>query len=215
MFASAIQGYEEIEMNTYKFHDELPLMRQRGRILKAPERSIIFSAVELLEAAKAEAQKRFDDAEAEWKRQQEAGYRQGNEDARRQTILHHWKTIANTVAYLETLQEQMVETIVQIVRTLIQAAPPAERVLQLASAAIDRLRQQSWVVLCVHPEDIDGVNSLLESWKGQLPQGMRVETRSSEDVGKGDCVLESPIGRIDASLETQLSVIQEQMQRTL
>ncbi|QQY07599.1 MAG: hypothetical protein JMM75_03005 [Candidatus Xiphinematobacter sp.] len=110
----------------------------------------------------------------------------------------------------------MAETIIEAVRILIQTTPDAERVLQLAAAAVERLQQQSWIVLCVHPEDIDGVNILLEGWKKIfLPRQMRVETRSSEEVGRGDCVLESPIGRIDVSLEAQLKVIQEQMQEML
>lgn len=203
-------------MNSYKFHEELPLMRQQGRVLKASDHSVVATAIELLEIAKTEAQKRREEAEVEWKLQQEMGYRQGREQARREAILHHWTIIANTVSYLSVLQEQMVETILEAVRIIIQETPASERVLQLAAAAVERLRQQAWVVLCVHPEDLDGVNILLEGWKKKcLPKQMRVETRASEEIGKGNCVLESPIGRIDASLDTQLQVIQEQMRGIL
>jgi type III secretion protein L len=191
-------------------------MHQQGKILKASSYRVVSSAIELLEAAKTEAQKRRQEAEIEWGLQQRLGYQQGSERARREAIRHHWTVIANTLEYLNTLQEQMVETIVEAVRILIQTTPAAERVLHLATAAVERLRQQSWIVLCVHPEDIDGVNILLEGWKKIfLPRQMRVETRSSDEVGRGNCVLESPIGRIDASLEAQLQVIQEQMREAL
>jgi len=203
-------------MNLYRFHKELPSMHQRGKVLKASSYKVVSSAIELLEAAKIKAQKRRREAEVEWKLQQRLGYQQGSEEARLEAIRHHWTIIASTLEYLNALQEQMVETIVEAVRILIQTTPAAERVLQLATAAIERLRQQSWIVLCVNPEDIDGVNILLEGWKKIfLPRQMRVEARSSEEVERGDCVLESPIGRIDASLEAQLQVIKEQMQEVL
>ncbi|QQY08477.1 MAG: type III secretion system stator protein SctL [Candidatus Xiphinematobacter sp.] len=203
-------------MNTYRFHKELPPVHQQGKILKASSYKTVSSAIELLEISKTEAQKRRQEAEVEWRRQQELGYQKGSEMARQEAMRHHWATIANTLDYLSALQEQMAETIIEAVRILIQTTPDAERVLQLAAAAVERLQQQSWIVLCVHPEDIDGVNILLEGWKKIfLPRQMRVETRSSEEVGRGDCVLESPIGRIDVSLEAQLKVIQEQMQEML
>jgi type III secretion protein L len=202
-------------MNTHRFHGELPLLSQKGRILKAADVDVVSSAIELLEAAKEEEQRKRHEIQEEWQRQKEEGFRQGSEEAKRQLVVHYWKTIASTVAYLEAMQEQIAEAIVRAVRTLIESAPPAERAIQLATAAVERLRQQAWIVLCLHPDDVDPVNKLLENWKTQLPRSMRVETRASEEVGKGDCVLESPIGRIDASLDTQIHIIQEQLKKTL
>lgn len=202
-------------MNTYRFHNELPLLSQQGRILKASKLRIVSTAIELLETTKAEVKRKHQESQEEWNRQREIGFLQGSDIARREAIIHHWKMIISTVAYLESIQEQMAEAILQGVRTLIQTTPPPERALQLATAAVERLRQQAWVVLCLHPEDVDSVNGLLESWKTQLPRNMRVETRASEEVSRGDCVLESPIGRIDASLEMQLNVIRDQMQKSL
>jgi type III secretion protein L len=202
-------------MNTHSFHDELPLLSQKGRILKSVDANVVCSAIEILEAAKAEEQRKRQAMQEEWQRQVEAGFRLGIEEAQRKIATHYWSMVSNTVAYLEAIQGKMADTIVQAVRTLIQAAPPAEQALQLATAAVERLRQQAWIVLCLHPDDVDSVNSLLEKWKTQLPRNMRVETRASEEVRRGDCVLESPIGRIDASLETQLSILQEQLKKTL
>jgi type III secretion protein L len=202
-------------MNTHRFHNELPLLSHKGKILKAADVGVVSHAMELLEAAKNEEQKKRYEIQEEWQRQKEAGFRQGKEEARRQLIVHYWKTVTSTIEYLETMQEQMADAIVRAVRTLIQSAPPAERAIQLATGAVERLRQQAWVVLCLHPDDVDSVNRLLEDWKIRLPRNMRVETRASEEVGRGDCVLESPIGRVDASLETQINIIQEQLKNTL
>ncbi len=202
-------------MNTHKFHSELPLLKQKGRILKAGDVGIVSSAIELLEAAKKEEQRSRQEMQEEWQRQKEAGFLQGSEEAKKQMVVHYWKTIGSTVAYLETMQEEIATAIVRVVRTLIESAPPAERALQLATAAVERLRQQAWIVLCLHPDDVDSVNRLLEDWKTHLPRSMRVETRASEEVRRGDCVLESPIGRIDASLETQITIIQDQLKKAL
>ncbi len=216
MRANAYRRYDERkEMNTHRFHDKLPLLSQKGRILKPVDAGVVCSAIEILEAAKAEEQKRRQAMQEEWQRQIEAGFRLGTEEAQRKMAIHYWSVVSNTVGYLEAIQGQIAETIVQAVRTLIQAAPPAEQALQLATAAVERLRQQAWIVLCLHPDDVDSVNSLLERWKTQLPRNMRVETRASEEVGRGDCVLESPIGRIDASLETQINILKEQLRKTL
>lgn len=202
-------------MNTHRFDSELPLLMQKGRVLKVADVGIVSSAIELLNAARKEEQQKRQEMQEEWRQQQEAGFLQGTEAAKRQIMTHYWKTVVSTVAYLETLQEQLAETIVQAVRTLVQSAPPAERAIALATAAVDRLRQQAWIVLCLNPADVDPVNRLLENWKKLLPQNMRVETRASEEVKRGDCILESPIGQIDASLDAQISVIQEQLREAL
>jgi type III secretion protein L len=202
-------------MSTRSFHDELPLLQQSKKILKANESNAISAAIKLLEAAKEDIKKKKKEIQQERKLEKKAGFEEGQENARKEAILHHWKTVINTVTYLESMQEEMAKAISHAVRKLIQTAPPAEQAIQLATAAVERLRQQAWVVLCLHPEDVDAVNRLLENWKTHLPQNMRVETRASKEIHRGDCVLESPIGRVDASLETQLSIIQEQMQKML
>jgi flagellar biosynthesis/type III secretory pathway protein FliH len=64
------------------------------------------------------------------------------------------------------------------------------------------------VVLRVHPDDWAAVERTRPEWLARIAAGANVRVVADESVGRHGCVVETPVGRLDARLETQLDALE-------
>jgi flagellar biosynthesis/type III secretory pathway protein FliH len=64
------------------------------------------------------------------------------------------------------------------------------------------------VVLRVHPDDLAAVERTRPEWLARVAAGANVRVVADESVGRHGCVVETPVGRLDARLETQLDALE-------
>ena len=64
------------------------------------------------------------------------------------------------------------------------------------------------VVLRVHPDDIAAVERTRPEWLARVAAGANVRVVADASVGRHGCVVETPVGRLDARLETQLDALE-------
>jgi flagellar assembly protein FliH len=165
----------------------------------------------IAEAAEATAQARVAEAmRAGW----DQGYAAGLEQAQqaqaattaRLAALIHGAAVAQEES-LRNLDEAVVALALaltrQIVQHEVQIAP--ETILQVARAALRELSAEAEVVIRAHPGDV----ALLESRRHQLdlPASVSVSVVADTDVAPGGCLIESGVGRVDATIDTQLERI--------
>lgn len=64
------------------------------------------------------------------------------------------------------------------------------------------------VVLRVHPDDLAAVERTRPEWLARVAAGANVRVVADASVGRHGCVVETPVGRLDARLETQLDALE-------
>jgi flagellar biosynthesis/type III secretory pathway protein FliH len=64
------------------------------------------------------------------------------------------------------------------------------------------------VVLRVHPDDLAAVEMTRPDWLARVAAGANVRVVADASVGRHGCVVETPVGRLDARLETQLDALE-------
>lgn len=97
----------------------------------------------------------------------------------------------------------------EIARAALDESAQMDESVVRASArrAFSRLRRARCLVLRVHPEDVGAVSAAVHTW---LPDGAAVETLdvlADEVIARGGVVVESELGRVDATLDTTLAVL--------
>lgn len=86
-------------------------------------------------------------------------------------------------------------------------------ILPLVRKALLKVKDQPEVVLRVSPQDYDLILLARAEFQALLEGSMAVlEVRSDENLGQGDCILETPNGSVDARVATQLEVIRSAVQ---
>ncbi len=104
-----------------------------------------------------------------------------------------------------TLARRMAERIVG--RTLTFApALMADIVAQTLAAS---RAQTGAVVLRVHPEDLAAIEAARARWAVQVPDTVQLRVVADAAVGRHGCVVDTPVGRLDARLDTQLAALEK------
>lgn len=86
-------------------------------------------------------------------------------------------------------------------------------ILPLIRKALLKVKEQPEVVIRVSPSDYDLVLLARAEFQTMLEGSSAVlEVRSDEQLGAGDCILETPNGNVDARVATQLEIIRQAVQ---
>jgi len=70
------------------------------------------------------------------------------------------------------------------------------------------------VVLRVHPDDLLAVEHARPQWLQRLSATTSVRVVADASVGRNGCVVETPVGRLDARLQTQLDALERALRGT-
>jgi type III secretion system HrpE/YscL family protein len=185
---------------------DLPPVLLPGTVVKAKELKILLGITEAMEASRAktsEIQASLDRMSEDARSRGEAA---GLEEGRMEAAIHHWKTVLATVSYLRGIQDSIANVVTDSVRKIITELPPRERISGIVTRALQDLVANQSVMISIHPDDESAVIGAVASMKGTLPEG-NLEVRLRIDLAPGSCLIETPFGQIDASLEAQLKAL--------
>ena len=78
----------------------------------------------------------------------------------------------------------------------------------IAVEAVASCRTRDGVIqLRVHPEDLAAVVAARAALAGRLGAGATLELHADEGVARHGCIVDTPVGRVDARLATQLAAL--------
>lgn len=178
-----------------------------GTVLKSSEAFQLAEAESMLAAAKDIEQRSKEEAAKEAEIQRQEGYRKGLQEGLLEARVHNLETVAATAKMLAGVHQQICDVVTTCLRTLLKDMPPAQRIEQAATLALETVNLQQIVVLCVNPAELREAVPVSQKLSELMSGGARVECRAREDVEPGDCLLETPMGIIRCALEDQLALI--------
>ena len=176
----------------------------QGKIIKAAEHGQLLRAKEVLAQAEREAQRIVADAEevrAEAKRQ---GYRDGLQEGQRQAAAQMLETVAGAVDYLAGLEHQLAGVVLTAVEKIVRGFDDETLALAAVGNALKLLGQGQRIKLKASPQT---AARLAERLPAEFPKANFVAVIPDPQLGDGDCVLESEVGIVNASVDCQLEAI--------
>jgi type III secretion protein L len=190
---------------------DIPPLLHSGKVVKAADLRLLREATEVLEKAREHAAEVNDSLGRVEEEARSRGESLGLEEGRREAAVQHWKTVLSTVSYLGKIEDALIRTVTDSLRRIVMEIPPQERIVQLVGRALQDLSAVQKVVVNVHPDDVRVVTSEVNALEPSLPAGVVIEVRQRPDLSPGSCLLETPLGVVDASLEAQLQAMHESL----
>ncbi len=172
-------------------------------------------AIDDLRAVEAELQELIDRAqtaveEAEERAEsiREQARTQGRNEAMEECMEHLAAARSEYTVLRQRAEQDMVTLAFRIARRLIGRTIELdpEVVRDIVGTALVKARGREEIVVCVHPEDL----RYIEQWRDEYTRsldGVPVYFDSDPELERGDAVIETESGRIDARLESQLEVL--------
>jgi flagellar assembly protein FliH len=148
-----------------------------------------------------------------WQAEKQQLIATGKEEA----LAHYQEFIHEAKHLVETAHRQFYEQIESSQETILHIGlKVAERILgkkleenddyfvSLVQRAMKEVREQSEVKLYVHPAYYEAVTQQKDELKAVFSQPVDLFIYPDEQMPEGGCMIETPFGRIDASVDTQL-----------
>ncbi|MDR2441950.1 MAG: HrpE/YscL family type III secretion apparatus protein [Deltaproteobacteria bacterium] len=185
----------------FLLNGQAPTIAPGVKLIKAPEASAFLSALELsakMEAMKIESAKRAEEA---YETRRNEGYQEGLATGLDEYTMKIMDTVISSVEYLEKLESDLAKIVEEAVRKIIGDLPPDQVAAGLVRKALTTMRDDRRVLVKVSPQDEPAVRQALLGASGSTSF---LDVRSDGRLQHGQCVLESDLGVVEASLETQL-----------
>jgi flagellar assembly protein FliH len=154
----------------------------------------------------------------------EEGYHAGFEHGRQEALQHYEQLIAEARHITELANAQFYEQINASAETILRIGiKVAERILgetlgkehdyflSLVKRVLQEVREQTEVTIYVHPLSYETVAKQKEELKSLFPHEVDLFIHPDDQLQEYGCIIETPFGRIDASVDTQLMQIKEKL----
>lgn len=175
------------------------------RVIKADDVALLVEANALLATARERVATMESQAQAEYDRRSAEGYRDGQEEGRLEHAEKLLETVLSSVEFIENIESTLVNVVSQAVRKVVGDLDDNERIVRIVRNALVSVRNQQKVLVRVAPADEAAVTEALRPMLQSAPGSASfLDVIADPRLERGACMLESELGVVDASLETQL-----------
>ncbi|ETS33184.1 MULTISPECIES: HrpE/YscL family type III secretion apparatus protein [Photorhabdus] len=176
-------------------------------ILRKADYQTCLNAQSLLDAAQIQAQEIEREAQTVYEQQKELGWQAGIDAARAEQANLIHQTQLQCQQYYRQVEQQMSNVVLQAVRKILKNYDQVSLTLQVVREALSLVSNQKQVILRVNPEQAATVREQISRVHKDFPEIGYLEVTADDRLDQGGCILETEVGIIDASLDSQLDAL--------
>jgi len=112
---------------------------------------------------------------------------------------------------LKQYEPQLLELAIAIARKIVhqELSQNPEAIAAIARETIREMPTKDPVTLRVHPKDYQVLKDRLPALQAEFDQLEQVQLVASEGLDRGSCILETPVGKVDAGLNARFAEIRD------
>lgn len=184
-----------------------------SKVVRAEQYTDYLDAKSLLEQAQQQKQTIIDNAKSLCELEKQRGYQQGTKQSQQEHIKHWIKTVHHTINYINSIEQTLVELVVDATRQIIGQFDDIEMTVAVVKKALNLVSKEKQITIYVSPSEIDVLQSRVHEILKEHPGISFIEFQPASHLKQGSCLLESPMGVIDASIDVQLNALKAALQQ--
>ncbi|MBE8215842.1 MAG: HrpE/YscL family type III secretion apparatus protein [Endozoicomonadaceae bacterium] len=200
-------------MNTITITHHHIAIPKHQKVLKANQYQTVYNSLEIIEAAKEHAVEIEKAAQDMFEAEKKRGFEEGLMESKIEQAEQMLKMVDRTINYLSEIEGTMADILMSAIKKIIEGFDNNAMIIGLIKSALHHVRNQHEVVVRVPPAQYqhvkESVNDILIHYKGV---GF-INPVSDPRLSAGQCILESKIGVIDASIDLQLEALKRQFSK--
>ena len=185
----------------------------QNKIIKAEDAWAVKTAREALAAGNARRQEIESAALAAFEAEQRRGYFEGREQAKIEQSGNMIDIIGRTVDYFAKVEAQMVDLVLEAVRRIINDFDDRQKIEKVVGNCLSLVRNQQQITIKVHPDRAAQIRQDIHRFQAKFPAIEQIEVIHDNQLAIDACVIESDIGRVEASLSGQIEALRTTLER--
>jgi type III secretion protein L len=146
-------------------------------------------------------------AQAAFDAERKRGYKEGWDAARVEQSAHMIDIISQTVDYFSKVEVQMVDLVMDAVRRIANDFDDRDKVLKVVRNSLSLVRNQKFITVKVHPSQCMVIEESIKGLLDSYPAIEHIDVASDSSLTEDACIIESDIGRIEASMTGQIEAL--------
>ena len=179
------------------------------RVMKAENYATFLEAEQIINTAKEQARQIVEQAKEAYEQEKQRGYQDGLDESKVDQADQMLKVVSRTINYLSDVEQTMADILLSGVKKIIGEYDQEQLAVNLVRNALQHVRNEKQVSIRIPPSQYNMVkarlNDILADYKGV---GF-VDLVADQRLSTGDCIMESEIGVVDASVDVQLKALQK------
>lgn len=186
-----------------------------SKILKKDEHAFILEGQRILEAARHEADLIRQQAEADAARLRDEGFQKGQEEGKARIAEHIVECMGQSAVYFSKVETFMVDLVMRALRQILGEMNQREVIEGIVRRALESTRNENQITVRVSPGQADWIKGRLSAIMQTFPKIHFLDVQPDSRLSENGCILETEIGVVDATLETQLKAIEKALIRSM
>lgn len=187
----------------FQINKDLPTPANGVRVIKASDYKNFLEAKSIIDFANQRAAQILEDAQTQYKLRMDEGYQEGIEQGKLEHSEKMMETILASVEFIENIERTVASVVTQSVEKIIGEIDDNDRIVRIVHQALNSVRGHQRVTVRVSPDEEPAVSKSLAA----MTNGDFMTVIGDPRLENGRCILESELGVVDASLQTQLAAI--------
>jgi type III secretion protein L len=185
-----------------------------ARLVKAADARSVCDAQAIIAAAEAEAARLIEAAKVAFEEERQRGYAQGLEDVKAEVTRRKLELVEESAAFMTSVEEKMADVVMKALRKCVDEIGDHALVVPIVRKVMRTVvRNQRQITLRVAPDMVYSVKARLADILVDFPHLDEVDVQEDARLKGTACVVETAAGLADASIETQLSAVEESIRR--
>ncbi|CDI03404.1 putative Yop proteins translocation protein L [Candidatus Competibacter denitrificans Run_A_D11] len=185
------------------------------RVIKAADYLAYAEAEAIIAAARQQAEAIQREAEQAYDAEKQRGYRDGHEEGKLETAEQIMDVLGATVEFYAGIEQRTGQIVMQMLRKILGQFDNETLTYQIVRNALTAVRAQKQVTLRVAPEQVEALKARTDTLLHGFPSIHFVDVVGDRRLNAGDCILETEIGVVDASIEVQLKALERSLAKRL
>ncbi|MFZ1495285.1 MAG: HrpE/YscL family type III secretion apparatus protein [Candidatus Competibacter denitrificans] len=185
------------------------------RVIKAADYLAYAEAEAIIAAARLQAEAIQREAEQAYDAEKQRGYRDGHEEGKLETAEQIMDVLGATVEFYAGIEQRTGQIVMQMLRKILGQFDNETLTYQIVRNALTAVRAQKQVTLRVAPEQVEALKARMDTLLHGFPSIHFVDVVGDRRLNAGDCILETEIGVVDASIEVQLKALERSLAKRL
>lgn len=184
-------------------------------ILKADEYGQLIEANEILDQAHQKASETIAQAYEIYETNKKKGYEDGLEEGRLEHAEKIMDTAMQAIEFFESMENSTAGLVTKCLEKVIGEIDDDELILRIVKSGLAVARNEKRVVVRVCVDDLDAVKKSTSTLLQAYPGISLLDITADSRLTKGACLIESELGVVDSSLDTQLEAIKRAISKRI
>ncbi|WP_422134874.1 HrpE/YscL family type III secretion apparatus protein [Endozoicomonas sp. ALD040] len=184
-----------------------------AKVLKSQDYADYLESEEIVSKAREHAREILEQSRQAYEKEKQRGFEEGLAEGKVDQAEQMLKVVSRTINYLSEVEKALADILMSGIKKIIGEYDQEELAVSLVKNALQHVRNEKQVTIRIPPSQFKMVKARLNEILGEYKGVGFIDLVSDERLSTGDCIMESDIGVVDASVDLQIKALQKRFER--